>query len=156
MKQRDWVKHRNCLFSGVNSSLPSVSIQGDVQEARQSLLDGLDRSLELDRLVVRLSFSQCLYLISIHRLETLRSIPPTTAGHVTLTFNPFPSTDWRLVQRTFLWYSTIWRTRGCRESYGVNLSLSSLVSLPSLHLHPLPLPLLYFSTILSDLFHSRH
>ena len=47
-----------------------------MQEARQSLLDGLDRSPELDRLVVRLSFSQCFYLISIHRLESLRSIPP--------------------------------------------------------------------------------
>ncbi|CAI8048545.1 Phosphatidylinositol 4-kinase alpha [Geodia barretti] len=59
--------------------------QGDVQEARQSLLDGLDRSLELDRLVVRLSFSQCLYLISIHRLETLRL--ETSTKNFPLVFN---------------------------------------------------------------------
>ena len=56
----------------MNNSLP----QGELQEARQSLLDGLDKSPDLDRLVARLTFSQCLYLQSIYRLESLRSGSP--------------------------------------------------------------------------------
>ena len=67
--------HQKILHSRITPNLFILFVtgQGDVQEARQSLLDGLDRSPELDRLVVRLSFSQCLYLLSIHRLESLRS-----------------------------------------------------------------------------------
>ncbi len=45
-----------------------------LQEARQSLIDKLGgKSAELDRLVYRLTFVQCMYLISIYRLESLRS-----------------------------------------------------------------------------------
>ena len=68
-------------------TLTHTHTQGELQEARQSLLDGLDRSPELDRLVLKLSFSQCLYLLSIHRLESLRS--DITTGHMTSLFNPF-------------------------------------------------------------------
>ena len=46
--------------------------QGELQEARQSFSDKVGRSTELDRLVSRLSFVQCMYLISIYRLESLR------------------------------------------------------------------------------------
>ena len=45
-----------------------------LQEARQSLTDKLGKSAELDRLVYRLTFVQCMYLISIYRLESLRSV----------------------------------------------------------------------------------
>ena len=78
------------LISKFPPSLCVSLLQGELQEARQSLLDGLDRSPELDRLVSRLSFSQCLYLHSIHRLEALRY--HGNHRHVTcdsLSVNPF-------------------------------------------------------------------
>ena len=46
--------------------------QGELQEARQSLVEQLGKSPELDRLVYRLTFVQCMYLHSIYRLESLR------------------------------------------------------------------------------------
>lgn len=50
--------------------------QGELQEARQNLTDkiGIGRSTELDKLVSRLTFVQCMYLISIYRLESLRYV----------------------------------------------------------------------------------
>ncbi len=47
-------------------------LKGELQEARQSLLDQLGRSAELDKLVYKLTFVQCMYLHSIYRLESLR------------------------------------------------------------------------------------
>ena len=47
-------------------------MQGELQEARQSLIDQLGKSAELDRLVYKLTFVQCLYLRSIYQQESLR------------------------------------------------------------------------------------
>ena len=52
-------------------SLPHPS-QGELQEARQSLIEKLGKSPELDKLVYHLTFVQCMYLTSIYRLESLR------------------------------------------------------------------------------------
>ena len=38
------------------------------------MIDKLGKSPELDRLVYRLTFVQCMYLISIYRLESLRLV----------------------------------------------------------------------------------
>lgn len=50
----------------------TIPLQAELQEARLTLLDTLDRSAELDKLVYRLPFSQCMYLQSIFRLEAVR------------------------------------------------------------------------------------
>ena len=67
-------------LSSVNPFLPSSlpthfhfsPLQTELQAARQSLVDLLGKSAELDRLVYRLTFVQCMYLRSIYRLESLR------------------------------------------------------------------------------------
>jgi len=63
------------FFAGLHCLLSSfvfVAAQGELQEAKQSLFDKLGRSPELDRLLYKLNFVQCMYLLSIYRLESLR------------------------------------------------------------------------------------
>ena len=58
----------------IDTSLLYFFVKGELQEARLALQDALGRSVDLDKLVYRLTFAQCMYLMSIYRLETFRYI----------------------------------------------------------------------------------
>ena len=97
-------------------------MQGELQEARQSLIDQLGKSAELDRLVYKLTFVQCLYLRSIYQQESLRCGFSLSCSihHI---YVPAPNViGWRAVVECFHSSSSTWRTGACRESCGVSVS----------------------------------
>ena len=64
------VLYEQCLYD------PNMVLcfQGELQDCRSNLVEQLGKTFEIEKLVGRLNFVQCLHLHSIYKLESLRLV----------------------------------------------------------------------------------
>lgn len=67
-----FLKYKELIFFQEKYDLMHIFLQSELNELRQQILSLLEHPTDLTQVVNKLSFAQCIFVLSVYRVEALR------------------------------------------------------------------------------------